>query len=215
MKFQDNVIKKYLSNVYFFTGTPCGGKTSISRAMGKRWNIPVYDVDEHFPRHLKLSDPAFQPSMNKSFKDADEFFGRSVGEYKKWLTENTREHLDFVLCDLIRLSQNGSIFCDCDLSLEQARKWSDPSRIVFLLRSPENLVEEYCNRPDHQDFSRFIHSATDVESAKRTCNETLRLRNQDTYRSVKKSEFFWLDRNAGRSVEESAELVATHFGFIR
>lgn len=33
MIFQDNVIKEYLKNVYFITGTPCGGKTTVSRAL--------------------------------------------------------------------------------------------------------------------------------------------------------------------------------------
>lgn len=36
MIFQDNVIKEYLKNVYFITGTPCGGKTTISRELAKR-----------------------------------------------------------------------------------------------------------------------------------------------------------------------------------
>lgn len=47
--------------------------------------------------------------MNKKFKDADEFFGRTVEEYKQWLISNTREQLDFVLMDLISLSQDQNI----------------------------------------------------------------------------------------------------------
>ena len=30
MKLQDNVLKAYLKNVLFISGTPCGGKSSIS-----------------------------------------------------------------------------------------------------------------------------------------------------------------------------------------
>lgn len=48
MIFQDNVIKEYLKNVYFVTGTPCGGKTTISRELAKRYNLLVYDVDKQF-----------------------------------------------------------------------------------------------------------------------------------------------------------------------
>ena len=48
MIFQDNVIKEYLKNVYFITGTPCGGKTTISRELAKRHNLLVYDIDEKF-----------------------------------------------------------------------------------------------------------------------------------------------------------------------
>ncbi|MCI9397467.1 MAG: hypothetical protein HFI55_11175 [Lachnospiraceae bacterium] len=97
MIFQDNVLKEYLKNVYFVTGTPCGGKTTISRELANRHNILVYDIDEQFEKHQQVSNAAFQPAMNKKFKDADEFFLRTVDDYKKWLLDNTREQLDFVL----------------------------------------------------------------------------------------------------------------------
>lgn len=35
MILQDNIIKEFLKNVYFITGTPCGGKTTISRELAK------------------------------------------------------------------------------------------------------------------------------------------------------------------------------------
>ena len=212
MIFQDNIIKKYLENVYFIAGTPCGGKTTVSRALSKKYGIPVYDIDERFEEHQRMSDPASQPSMNWQFKDADEFFGRSVEEYRSWLLKNTREQLDFVLLDLMRLSQNGKIICDCHLTLEQAAQVTEPSRMAFMIKKPENLVDEYCNRADHQGFSDFIHSATDVEKAKKTCNETLLSLNEKFYEDVKASEYFWLERDDKRSVEETAELVARHFG---
>ena len=91
MIFQDNVIKKYLENVYFVSGTPTGGKSTISKALGKKYNIPVYDVDEHFDFHKEMSDEKYQQAMNKEFADADEFFGRTVEEYKSWLIQNARE----------------------------------------------------------------------------------------------------------------------------
>ena len=120
MIFQDNVIKEYLKNVYFITGTPCGGKTTVSRALGKKYGIQVYDIDEMFPSHQLLSNAEHQPAMNMTFTDADEFFGRSVEEYRNWLIANTREQLDFVVLDLIRLSKNAKVICDCHLTVEQA-----------------------------------------------------------------------------------------------
>lgn len=214
MIFQDNVIKEYLRNVYFITGTPCGGKTTISRELAKRHNLLVYDIDEQFEKHQELSDAAFQPAMNKNFKDADEFFGRSVEEYKKWLITNTREQLDFVLMDLIRLSQNQIVLCDCHLTMEQAEKITEPSHIVFLIREPSNLVEEYCNRPDHQGFSDFINSATDTVKAKETCNATLQSLNEKCYKDIKESSYFWLERTADSTVDETVRKVEEHFGFM-
>lgn len=213
MIFQDNVIKEYLKNVYFITGTPCGGKTTISRELGKKYNYPVYDVDEMFAIHQKMSSNTFQPSMNKSFSGADEFFGRNVDEYRDWLVSNTSEQLDFVLLDLIRLSQYGIVLCDCHLTVEEADKITDQSRIVFLLKDTNNLVDEYCNRPDHQDFSNFIHSASDFEKAKAICNETLKSLNDKRYNDIKSSSFFWLERDNNRSIEDTVKLVEEHFGW--
>ena len=81
MVFQDNVLKEYLKNVWFITGTPCGGKTTVTRALTKKHGLMVYDIDEHFAEHQKHSEPILQPAMNKHFADADAFFGRSVEEY--------------------------------------------------------------------------------------------------------------------------------------
>lgn len=212
MIFQDNIVKQYLENVYFIAGTPCGGKTTVSRALAKKYGIMVYDIDERFDEHQAMSDPVSQPAMNRNFRDADEFFGRSVEEYKAWLLKNTREQLDFVLLDLMRLSQNQKVLCDCHLTLEQAATVTDPSHIAFMIKKPVNLVEEYCNRPDHQGFSNFIHSTTDFEAAKKTCNETLMSLNEKYYEDVKASGYFFVDRGDGLSVEETVALTAKHFG---
>lgn len=211
MIFQDNVFKEYLKNVYFITGTPCGGKTTISRMLAKKHGFVVYDVDEQFSIHQKIADSEFQPSMTRRFKNADEFFGRSVEEYAKWLIDNTREQLDFVLLDLIRLSQNQIVLCDCHLTVEEADKLTDASRVVFLIKNPANLIEDYCNRLDHQDFSDFISSSTNVENAKSTCNGALRNINTESYKKIKNSHYFWLERNEYSTVEETVYKVERHF----
>ncbi len=213
MIFQDNVIREYLKNVYFITGTPCAGKTTISRELAKRHNLFVYDMDEEFEKHQKISNPAFQPSMNEAFNDADAFFGRTVEEYKKWLIDNTREQLDFVLLDLIRLSQNQIVLCDCHLTLEEADRITDASRIVFLIKEPVNLVEEYCNRPDHQGFRDFINSASDVEKAKTICNATLKALNEKRYRDIKASSYYWIERTPASTVDETVGKIERLFGF--
>ncbi len=214
MIFQDNVIKEYLKNVYFITGTPCGGKTTISQELAKRHNLLVYDVDEQFAGHRKVSNPASQPSMNQVFKDADEFFGRTVEEYKEWLIANTREQLDFVFLDLIRLSQNKIVLCDCHLTVEEAEKYTEMSRIVFLIKEPSNLIEEYCNRPDHQGFCDFINSASDIEKAKATCNATLKMLNEKRYHDIKGSSYLWIERTDNSTVEETVRKAERHFGFV-
>ena len=175
----------------------------------------VYDIDEQFDNHQKISNADFQPAMNKVFKDADEFFGRTVEEYKKWLIDNTREQLDFVLLDLMRLSQNQVVLCDCHLTMEEAEKITDASRIVFLLKEPSNIVDDYCNRPDHQGFSNFINSTSDVTKAKETCNETLKSLNEKRYTAIKESNYYWIERTPKSTVDETVGKVERYFGFTR
>ena len=81
---------------------------------------------------------------------------------------NTREQLEFVVLDLIRLSENKKVLCDCHLTVAQALAFSEPARVVFLIKDPSNLVDEYGNRPDHQGFFQYLNSATDIEKAKQT-----------------------------------------------
>ena len=213
MIFQDNVIKENLRNVYFVSGTPCAGKTTITRALGRKFGIPVYVIDDQFTIHQLMSDEAHQPNMNKNFKDADEFFGRSVEAYKSWLLGNSREQLDFVLMDLIRLSRDRVVLCDIHLIAEQAAKITDPSRIAFLIKEPKDLVDAYISRPDHRAFRDFIHSASNYEKAKATCNETLYSLNIERYNYIRNSEYFWLERDDSRTVDETAALVEKHFGW--
>lgn len=214
MIFQDNVMKEYLKNVYFITGTPCGGKTTISHALAQKYGFELFDIDERFEEHKKILDPLFQPAMNTSFKSADEFFGRTVEEYKNWLLKNTREQLEFVLLDLIRLSGNKRVLCDCHLTVAQALAFSEPARVVFLIKDPSNLVDEYGNRPDHQGFFQYLNSATDIEKAKQTVNTTLYELNADRIEEIKRSPFFWIERTTDSTVEDTVASVEKHFGLI-
>lgn len=213
MIFQDNIIKDYLKNVYFISGTACGGKTTVTKALGEKYGIPVYVIDDQFTIHQLKSDNEHQPTMNTVFKDADEFFGRSVEEYKNWLLGNKREQLDYVLLDLIKLSSDRVILCDLHIVVEEADKITDPSRIAFMIHKPVNIVDTYCNRPDHQPFNKFIHSATDYEKAKETCEQTLTELNLDVYNYIKNSDYFWVERDNNSSIEETVALVEKHFGW--
>ena len=79
MNIQDNILKQYLKNVYFVCGTACGGKKAPLPRAGRKHGFLLYDADARFDEHIKLSDPTVQPSMNRRFASADEFFGQERG----------------------------------------------------------------------------------------------------------------------------------------
>lgn len=214
MEIKDNVIKQYLKNVYFITGTPCGGKSTISRALAKKYGLLLYDVDEEFAKHKSLSNPVDQPAMNQEFANADEFFLRPYEEYSKWLVDNTREQMDFIIADLIRMSKDQIVICDLILTMEEVMRITDPGHIVFLIKNPENIIDDYCNRKDHDDFKQFIYSASNPDAAKVNCNKALELMHKERYEKIKKSSYFWVERDANSMVDKTLCLVEKHFDFL-
>lgn len=212
MVLQDNVLKAYLKNVYFITGTACGGKSTAARALADKYGLTLYDIDKHFDGHQALSDAVSQPNMNRRFADADAFFGRPVEAYRQWLIDNTREQWDYVLLDLIRLSQERPVVCDCHMTVEEARRLTDPSRVIFLIRDVSYMIEDYCNRPDHQGFRDYINSASDPQKAKENCNTVLRTLNERRIADIKTSEYRWIERTDASRPEDTLRMVEQHFG---
>lgn len=212
MNIQDNILKQYLKNIYFVCGTACGGKSTLSRALAEKHGFLLYDADARFDEHIALSDPVAQPSMNRRFASADEFFGRSEEEYLSWLEGNNREQLGFILLDLIRLSEKRKVVCDAHFTPEQIKALTEPERVLFLIKEPKNLIDDYCGRPDHEGFTRFISSASDPTAAKRRCNAVLERLNCAVYDSIKRSGCFYIERDASSTVEHTLKTAEEHFG---
>lgn len=216
MIYSDKYKKEQFKNVYFITGTATGGKTTISKALAEKYGWLRYDVDEEFDRHKSLSNSKDNPAMNKTFKNADEFFMRDVNEYEKWLKDNTREQLPFVLDDLIKLSKKQKVVCDLHLLVEEAEQIADKNQVVFLIReNNENIIDDYCHRKSHEGFNRFINSATDPEAAKQNCNTVLRKINVERCNDIRNSNFFWIARNEKSTIENTLRLVEEFFGLIK
>lgn len=208
--------KEQFKNVYFITGTATGGKTTISKALAEKYGWLRYDVDERFDEHKKLSNPTDQPNMNKNFKDADEFFLRETNEYVQWLKDNSSEQMEFILSDLVELSKNQIVVCDLHLTVEEAEKLANQNQVVFLIRENyDNIIDDYCHRPSHIGFNKFIHSSTNPAKAKQNCNEVLRIVNEERCQAIKNCKFLYIERNANSTVENTLKQVEEHFGLIK
>lgn len=205
--------KEQFKNVYFITGCATGGKTTISKALAKKYDFIRYDADAEFDKHKKLSNASQQPAMNKQFKNADDFFLRDIADYVQWLKDNITEQLPFILDDILELSQRNKLVCDLHLSVNLAEQIAHNNQIVFLIReNNSDIINDYCQRESHSDFNAFINSATNPIQAKQNCNEVLRKLNTEQCDDIKASDFFWIARNSKSTVSDTLKAVEKHFG---
>lgn len=211
--YLDKYKKEQFKNVYFITGTATGGKTTISKRLAEKYGFYRYDVDERFDEHKKLSNPIDQPNMNKTFNGADEFFMRDKDEYMNWLKENSKEQLEFILEDLVKISKNHKVVCDLHLLVEEADVIAERNQVVFLIReNNDNIIDDYCNRQSHAGFNAFINSASNPLAAKRNCNDVLSAINKERCEAIKNSGYFYIERNENSTVENTLRMVEKHFG---
>lgn len=215
MDYLNNYKKQQFRNVYFITGTATGGKTTISKELAKKYNFLRYDVDEEFARHKALSNFVEQPNMNKVFKNADEFFMRNKDEYIRWLKDNSKEQLKFILDDLVQMSKDKKVVCDLHLTVDEASKIANNNQIVFLIRkNNDNIIDDYCNRKSHEDFNTYINSSTNPIFAKENCNAVLRELNNERCETIRNSNFFWIERDENSTVQETLQMVEKHFNLV-
>lgn len=209
-------LKELFKNVYFITGTATGGKTTMSNMIAEKYGFIRYDVDREFDKHQKLSNEIDQPAMNKKFKDADEFFLRDKNEYITWLNQNTKEQMDFILQDIAELSKDNIVVCDIHLSVEEARLLSDVNHVIFLIReNNDNVMDDYISRKSHLGFKRFICTSSNVEKAKKNCNEVLKIINDEKCKAIKESEFKYIERNSLSTIEKTLQIIEKQFGLTK
>ena len=116
MIFQDKVVKKYLTNVYFVTGTACSGKTTVSRELAKRHNL-IKDFSN-------LIDDYCNRPGHQGFRD----FINSISDI-----ENAK-----AVCNAVLKSLNGKVLKNIRNSGYENFSWEDvKEHMLGMLRAWE------------------------------------------------------------------------------
>ncbi len=84
MKIENNIIKHYLKNVYFITGTAYAGKSTMVSMLAKEFNLIKCGENYHSTVSDEIAQPDIQPSLSyfKTMKDWQEFISRTPKEYE-------------------------------------------------------------------------------------------------------------------------------------
>ena len=219
MNIEPNILKHYLKNVYFITGTAYAGKSTMVKMLSEKYDMVFCGENYHYSITNQVADPAIQPDLcyMKTMKDWKEFVTRSPEEYERWIFGVGREVTGFEIAELISLSRDKKVIVDTNIPVDVLKEISDYNHIAIMLSPQSMSVERFFDRsdPEKQFILSVIDSCENSEEVMANYRKGLALINsKEHYDEFLNSGFFTLVReNTDKDTkEEVCEKLAKHFG---
>ena len=221
MKLANNIIKYYLRNVYFITGTAYAGKSTMVQMLAERYDMILCGENYHMDVSEEVATLESHPDLcyNKMLTDWREFVKRSPEEYERWIYSVGREAAEFEVAKLISLPRDRKIIVDTNIPLDLLHEISDFDHVAVMLSPQSMSVERFFDRsdPDKQFLLGIIDSCEDPAAVMENYRRGLaRINSREHYDEYAQSGFFTVVREdtAVDTREEVLATLARHFGLI-
>ena len=222
MKIENNILKHYLKNVYFITGTAYAGKSTTVKMLADRYDM-IFCGENY---HSKISDivatPDHQPDISyiNHLTDWKNFVTRSPEEYERWIYSTAKEAAEFEVAELIAISQEKKVIVDTNIPVDVLQEISDYHHVAVMLSPQSMSVERFFDRndPDKQFLLNVIQSCENPEAVMENYRQGLALINsRKHYDEYADSGFFTVVRedNGLDTREMVCDAIAKHFGFLK
>jgi len=227
MNIANNILKHSLQNVYFLTGTALAGKTTMTKVLAEKYGYIIFNEnynEEPFKLFESICEEKYQPQKikrdNRHKKqekyDWDAHFNRSAEEIIADRPEYglNDEYMEFVIIELIKLSQNNKVIADVSAPIKLLIELSDYNRIACLLASPELVTTiNYGSRDDHKSYLAWIKSLNEPEKKIAKQDEIFKIDVEKTYEEVRRFNLFNIIRTTESTVDNTLRLLEHHFNF--
>jgi len=219
ISFDSNILKHILQNVYFINGTAYAGKSTMVRELAARFD-GICCGENYHDVFMDAVDPAHQPNLGyfQTMRDWQEFIGRTPEQYDAWIIGTAKEAEQLELMQLIRLTAEGKkIFVDTNIAPEILHEISDYNHVAIMLAPQSTSVERFFDRsdPEKQFLLRQIELAPDPEKAMRNYRACLeKINSQEKYDAFMNCGFYVCVRDDNRTIEQTMEILAAHFGLV-
>ena len=221
MKIENNIIKYYLKNVYFITGTAYAGKSTTVKMLSERYDIIFCGENYHSAVSDIVATPEAQPDISyiNNLTDWKEFVTRTPEEYERWIYSVGKEAAEFEVAELIALSQNKKVIVDTNIPVDILKEIADYNHVAVMLSPQSMSVERFFDRedPDKQFLLSVIDSCEEPETVMKNYRQGLvRINSQEHYDEYANSGFFTVIRedNGEDTREKVCDIIAKHFGLI-
>lgn len=221
MKIENNILKYYLKNVYFISGTAYAGKSTTVKMLADRYDMVFCGENYHNAVSDIVASPDVQPDLCyiKNLTDWKEFVTRSPEEYERWIYSTAKEAAEFEAAELISLSRDRKVIVDTNIPVDILKEISDYNRVAIMLSPQSMSVERFFDRadPEKQFILSVIENCQNPEAVMENYKQGLALINSKKhYDEYANSGFFTVVRqnNGADTREEVCDIIAKHFGLI-
>lgn len=181
MKIENNILKHYLKNVYFITGTAYAGKSTTVKMLADRYDMVFCGENYHSNVSDVVATDDAQPDIcfMKNLTDWKEFVTRTPEEYERWIYSVGKETAEFEVAELISISQNRKVIVDTNIPIDILKEISDYNHVVVMLSPQSMSVERFFDRsdPEKQFLLNVIESCEDSEAVMENYRQGLALIN--------------------------------------
>lgn len=218
MNIQDNILKAYLKNCLFVTGTAYAGKSTACKALADRYGLIHCGENYELDRFISIARDDIQPNLcyQKHLTDWQDFVNRTPEEYENWIYGTKREIAGFEIAELIRKSAEQRVIVDTNMPLDILYRIADYHQVAVMLSPQSMSVERFFDRgdPEKAFLLSQIDQATDPEKTMANFKACIaRMNSRQHYDEYARSGFYTLVREGNADTREQvyAEL-ARHFG---
>ncbi len=221
MKIENNILKYYLKNVYFITGTAYAGKSTMVKMLADRYDMVFCGENYHSRVSDIVATPDKQPDIcfMKKLTDWKDFVTRSPEEYERWIFSTGKEAAEFEIAELISIAGDRRVIVDTNIPIDMLKEISDYHHVAVMLSPQSMSVERFFDRsdPEKQFLLGVIESCDNAEAVMENYRRGLALINsKEHYDELAESGFFTVVRedNGKDTREEVCDVLARHFGLI-
>ena len=221
MKIENNILKHYLKNVYFITGTAYAGKSTTVKMLAERYDMICCGENYHMAVSEIVATPETHPDLcyNRSLTDWKDFVTRTPEEYERWLYAVGREAAEFEVAELIVISQDKKVIVDTCIPIDILKEITDYDHVAVMLSPQSMSVERFFDRsdPEKQFLLNVIDSCDDPAAVMENYRQGLaRINSKEHYDEYANSGFFTVVRedNGLDTREQVCDMIAKHFGLV-
>ena len=221
MKIENNILKHYLKNVYFITGTAYAGKSTTVKMLAERYDMICCGENYHMAVSEIVATPETHPDLcyNRSLTDWKDFVTRTPEEYERWLYAVGREAAEFEVAELIAISQDKKVIVDTCIPIDILKEITDYDYVAVMLSPQSMSVERFFDRsdPEKQFLLNVIDSCDDPAAVMENYRQGLaRINSKEHYDEYANSGFFTVMRedNGLDTREQVCDMIAKHFGLV-